>query len=155
MGSYAIETPATKREGLANAVKMAINALDAGDVREAFLQMEGILDDVMGESNPYNIDPQAKTPKAKRKPRAKRGLLTEPAKFKKGDRVKIAPTCQPWEGRYAVGDETTVRAVKWDNGGGGQDAGWVCEVNLERQPGRPEHGFLCFWERLLEPAGAK
>lgn len=144
-----VEMPKTKREGLANAIQLAINALDAGDTREAMLQMENILDDVSGESNPYNVDPQAKTPKAKRAPakQKRRGKVPAP-RFQKGDRVKIAPHCVPYEGVYKPGDEATVRKVFWDEGGGGQDAGWVCEVDM----GRPEVGYRRFWESLLEPA---
>jgi len=64
--SRPVKTPATKREGLANAIQLAINALEAGNGREALLQMVNLLDDVTSNSNPYSVDPTAK-PKKPRK----------------------------------------------------------------------------------------
>lgn len=47
--------PKTKREGLANAVQMIINAAEAGDSREAMLLAVNLLDDITSESNPYKL----------------------------------------------------------------------------------------------------
>ena len=70
---------------------------------------------------------------------------TSVARFRKGDRVCVGasamfPDC--W------GRTCTVRRVFWAPAGGGQSAGWVCEVDIPLGPGR----FRAFWERLLVPA---
>lgn len=74
----------------------------------------------------------------------KKAQRPEP-KFKKGDRVRVSRDCLIIEHR---GRETLVRRVWWDEGGGGQPAGYVCEVDI------PFTGtaFRTFWEHLLEKA---
>ncbi len=47
--------PKTKQEGLSNALQMIINAIEAGENREALLLAVGTLDDVASKSNPYRI----------------------------------------------------------------------------------------------------
>ncbi len=59
-----ISMPKTKREGLANAIQLAINALEGGDTEEALLQMVNLLDDVLNNTNSYSIDPETKGSRA-------------------------------------------------------------------------------------------
>lgn len=61
---YEIKTPVTKQDGLANAIKMAYNALADGNSKECLLQLCNIIDDVQSKSNPYLID-KAKPRKSK------------------------------------------------------------------------------------------
>ena len=81
-----VTMPATKREGLANAVQIAINCLDAGDAREAMLQMENRLDDGLSESNPYELGPVA--PKSRRKRKPAEAPAPEPARESSDERAK-------------------------------------------------------------------
>ena len=53
--SRTIEQPATKQDGLANAVQIIINCIEAGDNHEALMQAVNLLDDVRSASNPYLI----------------------------------------------------------------------------------------------------
>lgn len=62
--------------------------------------------------------------------------------FRKGDKVTVthdACTVHHW------GAVTTVRRTFWAPAGGGQPAGWVCELDTPTGPGR----YLKMWERLL------
>ena len=73
-------------------------------------------------------------------------------RFKKGDQVKISDRCVALAGCYSAGQTSNVRRVFWENAGGGQKEGWVCEVDIPFHPETVEQGFRCFWERLLDPA---
>jgi len=91
------------------------------------------------------------------KTKAKKARRAEP-RFKKGDRVRVTAACVIPE---FVGVECTVRRVFGDRHGDGAvpralagTEGWVCEVDVLFQPGRPEYGFRCFWETLLEPVNS-
>jgi hypothetical protein len=61
-----IKTPQTKQDGLANALQMAINQIEAGNSNEALLQLVDLLDDVCAESNPYLIGSKPPRRKSKR-----------------------------------------------------------------------------------------
>jgi hypothetical protein len=60
MYSRELSTPATTREGLANAVQLIINLIESGENNEALLSAVNLLDDVRSNANPYNIDTKAK-----------------------------------------------------------------------------------------------
>lgn len=66
------------------------------------------------------------------------------ARFRKGDRVAIGPDVADVSCRGRV---CVVRRVFWGPAGGGQSAGWVCEVDVPSGPAR----FKAFWDRLLGP----
>jgi hypothetical protein len=53
--SKALTTPTTRQEGLANAIQLAINHIEAGKPGEALLGLVDLLDDVSSRSNPYRI----------------------------------------------------------------------------------------------------
>jgi hypothetical protein len=53
--SRPLTMPQNKREGLANAVQIIINVLEAGDAHEALMQAVNLLDDVRSNSNPYEL----------------------------------------------------------------------------------------------------
>jgi hypothetical protein len=61
-----ISEPKTKQDGLANALQMAINQIEAGNASEALLQLVNLLDDVCAESNPYLIGEKPARRKSKR-----------------------------------------------------------------------------------------
>ena len=50
-----IKLPTTKREGLANAIQMAINLIEAGNSVEAVYALVNLKDDVISKANPYEI----------------------------------------------------------------------------------------------------
>jgi hypothetical protein len=67
--SKPLKTPTTEQEGLANAIQMAINNLEAGNSNEALMVLVNLLDDVSSKSNPYSIGRTAR----KAKPSTYRG----------------------------------------------------------------------------------
>jgi hypothetical protein len=69
--SKPLSMPMTTQEGLANAIQMAINQIEAGDSREAVYTLVNLLDDVASKSNPYNIGRVAR----KAKPNNYRGTV--------------------------------------------------------------------------------
>jgi hypothetical protein len=54
-----VEMPKNMRQGLMNAVQLAINAAAGGDSRECVLQLVNLLDDLGSNSNPYRIEGKA------------------------------------------------------------------------------------------------
>lgn len=72
---------------------------------------------------------------------AKKSKITNPT-FRKGDCVRVtdaAMTPECW------GQACTVRRVFWAQAGGGQTAGWACEVDIPFGPNQ----YRKFWQNLL------
>jgi len=75
-------------------------------------------------------------------------------RYQVGDRVRVNAQTGITE---CIGVECVVRRAFRDRHGegaiprawAGQEE-WVYEVDIPRQPGRPEFGFRSFWERLLD-----